>query len=285
MAQRPAVSIIIPAYNGEDYLRPCLDSVFAQTLKGVQVICVNDGSTDGTGAILEEYRRAHPEMVVITQENGGLSAARNAGVAKAEGEYIDFLDCDDALTPDALEKLYARASSDCLDMLFYDGETIYATEELRGQFPGYEKLYRTKVRIREQALTGQELFVRLVEGGSYRASACMYLLRTDFLREQGFSFIPGVYYEDNVFTLKCLFKAQRAGIDPTPYYQRAMREGSIVTTHKNYRHARSYYICQNAIQSFLLEGKYAPDALRCAQRQISSLMGSAVRVYAELSEA
>lgn len=280
---RPAVSVIIPAYNGEEFLCECLDSIFAQTLKNIEVICVNDGSTDGTAEVLLSYQTRHPDMIVITQENGGLSAARNAGLSVATGEYVDFLDCDDALQADALEKLYLRASNDGLDMLFYDGETIYATEKLHEEYPGYEKLYRTKVKIKESILPGEKLFIRLVEGGSYRSSACMYLLRLDFLEKCGFTFIPGVYYEDNVFTLQCLLNAHYAGVDPTPYYKRAVREGSIVTTQKNYRHARSYYICQNAMQNFLLNGRFEPETIKLAHKQVASLMSNAVSVYARLS--
>lgn len=285
MAHRPAVSIIIPAYNGEDYLQQCLDSVFSQTLKNLQVICVNDGSTDSTAQILESYQHRHHDMVIITQANSGLSASRNAGLKAAVGEYVDFLDCDDALQADALERLYMRATKDQLDMLLYDGETVYATEELREAFPGYEKLYRTKARIHEPALPGEKLFVRLVDSGSYRASACMYLLRLDFLKAQGFCFMPGVYYEDNVFTLQCLLSAQRAGIDPTPYYKRAMHDGSIVTTQKKYRHARSYYICQNTMQNFLLSRHFDADTIRCARQQVVSLMRNAVGAFAGLSSA
>lgn len=282
---RPAVSIIMPAYNGEEFLCECLDSVFAQTLKNIEVICVNDGSTDGTADVLAAYQKRHPNMIVITQDNGGLSAARNAGLSVATGEYVDFLDCDDTLQADALERLYLRASNDELDMLFYDGETIYATEKLREEYPGYEKLYRTKVKIKESILPGEKLFVRLAEGGSYRASACMYLLRLDFLKMCGFAFIQGVYYEDNVFTLQCLLSAHRTGVDPTPYYKRAMRNGSIVTARKNYRHARSYYICQNAIQNFLLSGRFEPKTIKFARQQVVSLMRNAVGVYAGLSGA
>lgn len=285
LTDRPCVSVIIPVYNGEAFLRSCLDSVFQQTLKAVQVICVNDGSTDGSAEILREYQALHPEMEIVTQANGGLSAARNAGMSKARGEYLDFLDCDDTLAPDALEKLYARASRDELDMLFFDGETVYASEKLREALPNYENLYRTKVRHLPDVMPGEGLFVRLVNGASYRASACMYLLRREFLQAQGFSFIPGVYYEDNVFTLQCLLMAERTGVDPTPYYRRALREDSIVTTRKNYRHARSYYICQNAIQAFLLGHRFGQETVRCAQTQIDSLLNNAYRVYQNLSNA
>jgi len=283
MTGRPAVSVIIPAYNGEEFLSRCLDSVYAQTLKNIQVICVNDGSTDGTATILAEYQHLHPELVVVSQENGGLSVARNAGLSYATGEYVDFLDCDDWLQQDTLAKLYDHAVRDSLDMLFYDGETVYESEELKLKFPGYETLYKTKIRVGKSVLTGEELFVRLVDGKSYRASACMYLLRLDYLKERGFSFLPGVYYEDNVFTLQCLLDATRTGVDPTPYYKRSMRDSSIVTVKKNFRHARSYYICQNALQHFVFSRKLNADTVRCVQQQISSLMNHATQVYSELT--
>ncbi len=278
-----AVSVIIPVYNGEEFLARCLDSVFAQTLQSLQVICVDDGSTDGSAGILARYQQQHPGMVVVSQPNAGLSAARNAGLARAGGEYVDFLDCDDWLSADALEKLYARASRDTLDMLFYDGETIYETPQLRQAFPAYETLYRTKVHIKAPALPGEELFVSLVDGRSYRASACMYLLRRAYLLQQGFSFLPGVYYEDNVFTLQCLLCAHRAGVEPSPFYKRSMRESSIVTVQKDFRHVRSYYICQSTLQQFLLTHAFQPDTIRCAQVQLSSLMTHARQAYAALS--
>lgn len=284
MMSRPNVSVIIPVFNGEEYLRQCLDSVFAQTLKEIQVICVDDGSTDHSAQILAEYQNTHPDMIVISQENGGLSAARNAGMLYATGEYLDFLDCDDTLRTEALETLYHRAHRDQLDMLFYDGETIYANEELRQANLGYETLYRTKICVGSKAMTGEELFARLVDGKSYRASACMYLLRLDYLREKGFAFIRGIYYEDNVFTLQCLLDAERCGVEATPFYQRSLRANSIVTVHKDFLHARSYYVSQTEIQSFLFSRSFRADTIRCAMQQISSLRQHALRIYAELSD-
>ncbi len=283
MSKRPAVSVIIPIYNGEKYLHQCLDSVFSQTLEQLQVICVNDGSTDHTAHILQNYQQQHPDMIIVTQDNGGLSAARNAGLTCATGEYIDFLDADDMLQADALECLYCRASHDSLDILFFDGETIYASEKLRIAYSEYEELYRTKIDLGKKPITGEKLFVRLVRGKSYRASACMYLLRRDFVKEQGFTFYPGIYYEDNIFTLQCLLSAERAGIDPTPYYKRSMHDSSIITAQKKFCHARSYYICQNAIQTFLLSHSFSIETTRCAQQQITSLLRNAMQIYGNLS--
>ena len=102
----PKISVIVPVYNTEQYLAECLDSVLAQTFQDIEIICVNDGSPDNSAAILSEYAKKDPRIKVITQENKGLSAARNAGLAMAQGEWIYLIDSDDMLPSYALEVLY-----------------------------------------------------------------------------------------------------------------------------------------------------------------------------------
>ena len=101
----PRLSIVIPVYNVERYLGECLDSVLAQTFGDYEVIVVNDGSTDGSAALAEDFARRDPRFRLVHQENGGLSKARNTGIDVATGEYMAFLDSDDALPPDAYELL------------------------------------------------------------------------------------------------------------------------------------------------------------------------------------
>ena len=98
-----AISVIIPVYNVEKYLRRCLDSVLNQTFSDWQAICVNDGSPDASDKILAEYAARDPRFVVVTKENGGLSDARNAGMEHATGEYIMYLDSDDFIHPQTME--------------------------------------------------------------------------------------------------------------------------------------------------------------------------------------
>ena len=116
------LSIIIPVYNVEPYLRECLDSVFAQDLAGCEVIAVNDGSTDGSRGILEDYLEDHPKVLVVIDElNGGLSSARNAGVEKAIGEYFYFLDGDDYLKSHAIKSIrQAIEASENADVVYLD---------------------------------------------------------------------------------------------------------------------------------------------------------------------
>ena len=115
---KPKVSVIIPVYNVEKYLADCLDSVVNQTLEDVEIICVNDGSTDSSANILERYSCEYNNITVIKQENQGLSCARNAGVLHARGEYIYFLDSDDRITANAMEEMYNLAHKDELDVLY-----------------------------------------------------------------------------------------------------------------------------------------------------------------------
>ena len=103
------VSVIIPVFNVEKYLNQCLDSVCAQTLKDIEIICINDGSTDNSYNLLCEYAKLDSRIIIINQSNKGVSSARNAGVKLARGEFLCFIDSDDYVDSDYLEKLYQSA--------------------------------------------------------------------------------------------------------------------------------------------------------------------------------
>ena len=118
----PKVSVIIPVYNVEKYLRECLDSVINQTLKDIEIICVDDGSSDGSLKILEEYAQKDNRIKVLKQEHGGVSCARNLALGGAAGEYMLCLDSDDYLELNTLESLYNRALNFDLDMLSFSGQ-------------------------------------------------------------------------------------------------------------------------------------------------------------------
>lgn len=121
----PAISIIIPVYNVEKYLRRCLDSVLNQTFQDWQAICVNDGSPDNSAAILDEYAKRDSRFVVVTKQNGGLSDARNAGMKKATGDYIMYLDSDDFIHPQTMEIAYSLALRDGSDIVSFTYDRIY----------------------------------------------------------------------------------------------------------------------------------------------------------------
>ncbi len=121
----PAISVIIPIYNVEKYLRRCLDSVKNQTFQDWEAICVNDGSPDNSATILEEYASHDARFKIVNKENGGLSDARNAGMAVATGEYILYLDSDDFIHPQTMEIAYALAMRDGTDIVSFTYDRIY----------------------------------------------------------------------------------------------------------------------------------------------------------------
>ena len=128
----PAISIIIPIYNVEKYLRRCLDSVLNQTFSNWEAICVNDGSPDESYKILDEYAARDSRFKIMNKENGGLSDARNAGMAVATGDYILYLDSDDFIHPQTMEIAYFLAKRDNSDIVSFTYDRIYrAAQKLK----------------------------------------------------------------------------------------------------------------------------------------------------------
>ncbi len=118
--EEPLISVIIPVYKVEKYLKRCVDSVLAQTYENIEIILVDDGSPDNCGEMCDEYARADSRVVVIHKENGGVSAARNIGVERSHGEYVTFVDSDDYISPDYVEYLYSLLSDNDADVAIAD---------------------------------------------------------------------------------------------------------------------------------------------------------------------
>ena len=131
----PKVSVIIPCYNAEKYLRQCLDSVAGQTLREIEIICVDDGSSDTTMDILREFGEKDERFKIITQENAGAGAARNNGLRQAAGEYLSFLDADDFFEWDMLEKAFAAAEKEQADFVVYNSDQYHMDKARFAQTP------------------------------------------------------------------------------------------------------------------------------------------------------
>ena len=221
MIDTPKVSVIIPVYNVEPYLHECLDSVVNQTLRDIEIICVNDGSTDNSGAILAEYAARDERIIVITQENRGLSAARNVGMDAAKGKYIYFIDSDDYIDLDALEVLYNRAEELKLDMLFFDFVYFYdgvEPEPWSFQREEYNGTY-----------SGIELLKKFRDEGTYWVTVWAYLIRREFLQNSGVRYVDGMLHEDMIFTPLLMMKACRVSHLGRVFYHRRVRPNSITT--------------------------------------------------------
>lgn len=235
------ISVIIPVYNVEKYLAECLKSVLGQTLREIEIICVNDGSEDRTREILAEYAALDMRIRVLDKLNGGVSSARNEGLKAAEGRYIFFLDSDDFLkTEDALYILYQKAEAEALEQLFFDAEVFFENEEIRGKNSNYIEYYKRKNNYPE-TVSGKEMFCKLQSNWDFKPSACMQILRRDFLMKNNLHFCEDIVHEDEVFTLECITLAKRVAYINQPYYMRRVRGDSIMTTEQKKKHIYGYY--------------------------------------------
>lgn len=212
------LSIIIPAYNAESYLPQCLDSILAQEHQGCEVIVVDDGSTDGTAALLQRY----PDVKVVHQENRGMSTARNRGLDEARSEYILFVDSDDLLTDGALETLVAEISGE--DIIAFNAKKLHDTTG--------EQTYHPTIREPETT-DGWTYFCRHRLEATDIHFVCIWqrAYRRQFLIDNNLRFADGILRaEDDLFTTQVMLAAKTVKtITPCLYIYR-IRANSITTT-------------------------------------------------------
>lgn len=277
----PAVSVIIPVYNVEDYLRECLDSVIRQTEKNIEIICVDDGSTDSSPAILQEYAQKDSRISIVTKTNGGLSSARNAGLAAAGGEYIYFLDSDDYILDDALEILLKNARKDKVDILFFGADCFFEDPQMQNSFASEIFYYRRRSIAR---CSGPEMLDKMIQRRTYCVGVPLQFLNRAFLLRNGLSFREGILYEDELFTSTALLRAGRAVCISDNLYMRRYRKGSIVTGIVRKRNLDSLYLIISALlMQFSGDKKlHAGEAgLRAA---IWNLIGASENIWNKLSD-
>lgn len=214
-------SVIIPVYNVELYLQDCLDSVHHQTFADWEAVCVNDGSTDSSAAILAEYVEKDIRFKMIAQVNGGLSAARNTGIKEAKGDYILFLDSDDWLEPNTLETI-AKALND-EDILCFSGRRFFEeTNSFNSADELPEKVYESGMDYyNENALLPRDF-----------AFVCVVLrvYKRSFLLENNLRFEEGIFHEDNLFTPLICYYAKNVRVVNACLYNYRIRAHSITTT-------------------------------------------------------
>lgn len=238
-------SIIIPVYNVENYLRDCLDSVLGQSFSDWEAVCVNDGSTDHSVSILEEYASRDNRITVISQPNGGLSAARNTGLNAAKGDYVIFLDSDDWLEADALKTLYENLSGE--DLLCFNGRRYF---EDSGQYEEADDLLPGKYQ------TGWDYYS--CNSLSHRSFAfvCVVLrcYRRAFLLSHGLGFKTGIFHEDNLFTPLACFYARKTSVITNVLYNYRVRSSSIMTS-RSLQHWKDLIGTANELSEFFIPQK------------------------------
>ena len=238
------VSVIIPVCNAERHFRAALDSVLAQTLKEIEIICIDDGSTDASGAILADFAARDGRIRALRQANAGQGPARNRGLEAATGECVYFMDADDALaSPHALSQLAETMDANRADVLFFDAQTR-ADDGVKVD----ESVVRASDYVRTHeypgVCTGRELLAAFLRNREFCASPCLMMLRRRFVEENRLRFPEArIFHEDNVFMTRVLLAAGRACHRPWQLYLRKVHAGSTVTSKPTLRHLRGYLAC------------------------------------------
>lgn len=235
------LSFIVPVYNVAPYLRKCVDSLLAQDYDDYEIILVDDGSTDDSWQIIQEYvsrfRGLEDERIRgIHQENEGLSAARNAGIAAARGAYLCFVDSDDYWQPNVLGGLMAQVERENLDVLRFDYQNVRLKNE--GEYEVFQpnKDPKRDVDYSESVVDGETFLNERLGPACY---AVMFILRCDIIlnlkseiinhksKIDDCLFTPGIYFEDTDWTPRILLRAKRIASTPMVVYNYLWRTGSI----------------------------------------------------------
>ena len=216
MNRESQISVIVPVYNVEKYLARCVDSILAQTYENLEVILVDDGATDRSGLICDEFASKDSRVKVIHKKNGGLSSARNAGLETAAGEYIAFVDSDDWIEPDAYAHMMQLMKKHQVKLV------------CGGRYDVSGKTGERKVGLcpkREEVISGEELAGRIFLWAGCDSSACDKLYHRSLLEH--FRYPEGKVCEDVPVTYKIVLQAERVAMSDRPFYNYYHRAGSI----------------------------------------------------------
>lgn len=218
------ISIIVPIFNAEKYLQICLNSLLNQTLKDIEIICIDDGSTDHSSKILKEIQAKDERIKIIHQKNLGVAVARNNGISNANGEYIGFVDSDDWVDKDYFEKLYNAAMK-------YDVDVAVADFYRVGKFLKSKKLKYNKEELHTEP--ADKIKATYIPKYNYLWNK---IYKRESLEKLKIPFEKGRYYEDMIWLVQVIYSLNGLVVVPNTFYYYRKNEGSIVTQ-KSYKHA------------------------------------------------
>lgn len=279
MMYRPFVSVIIPGYNVESYIREAIESVLRQKDVDWEMVLIDDGSTDQTGSIMDSYERLNYNISVIHQKNGGQSSARNAGLKIAKGEYILFLDSDDYLEKNALKILYQKVACNNIDMVLFEADS-FCEENLNNNIPLYTYTYDKQLAgIHEST----NLFLQLVEKNSFKASVCLMLIKKDVLDKNCIRFYDGIIHEDELYCVQLFLACEQVIVVNSILYKRRYRPNSTMTVSYSVRHFRGYKTVIYELISILKKKKLDEKQKKAVRGRIEVCYWHINSIYFNLS--
>lgn len=274
------LSIIVPVYNVAPYLRKCVDSLLTQDISDYEIILVDDGSTDNSGAIADEILNAHRpspiahcQIKVEHQLNGGLSSARNTGISLATGKYILFVDSDDYLQPNTLGTLLEQADRDNLDVLRFRYQNVKENGEAFAP-------YRDMTNYNDYSAVPTDGLTFLNERMGNQCYVVQFLVKTDIVRQELFT--PRIYFEDTDWTPRMLLRAKLVASTDLVVYNYLWREGSITLSQNNVTKMRKQLEDKIAILGRLNDWGNSVSDRRWFNGMISGLVINVVGIIASI---
>lgn len=258
------ISIIIPVYNVEHYLDACMASILEQTYHNIDIILVDDGATDNSGKMCDYYAETDERVKVIHKQNGGLSDARNKGIAQAKGDYIMFIDSDDVVSQNLVEYLYKMMKDNSADITICDPVHCYPDKKIVFEPETCMKIFDSEAAI-----------VEMLYQKSFLVSAWGKLYRKEYFNDILFPY--GMLFEDSAVMYKIFDKAKRIAYGNAKLYGYMHREGSITTTKFSKRDCDILTICDQLI------GYMAHRSVKLQKAARSYYVTANLRVYLSAS--
>ena len=231
------ISIILPIYNVAPYLDETFQSLLNQSLQEIEIIAVNDGSTDESEDIIRKYAQEDSRITYYNQENQGQSAARNLALQHATGEYIYMMDSDDVLADkDALQIFYEYAERCKADFIFFDGDTL----QEEGATPLSWNYHRTQDLEEMKAYSGEFLLNMMLNNSKHNCVVWLLLINHNYLKSIGLDFYPGIIHEDELFTTKLTLQSNNIFCLKKSFVKHRVRSASTMGKHYSKRNINCY---------------------------------------------
>ena len=264
------VSVIVPVYNVEEYLASCLESILNQTYRDLEILCINDCSTDNSRAILKEYQQKDARMTILDNErNGGLAHTRNVGIGQATGEYILFVDSDDVIASDPVESCMNVAPDN--DMVCFDYRQVMMNHKTAIRQYAY--------KMKDGEYSGDAYFTEAVRTESIIFSAWSKFFSCKFLTENQIQFYEGILYEDMLFSFQCFIKAKKIYSLNLQLYEYRIRETSIMTTGVGGKNIESYIISICEIMKLYVKDDFSREMDRAVEGYIRKVCREYISVF------
>lgn len=235
MKDMKKITVIIPVYNVERYLSQCLNSVIKQTYTNFEIIAINDGSTDGSLNILNQYKMKYRNIYIINQENQGQSIARNKGIERATGDYIYFLDADDYIATNTFQILIETFEEYNVDLIKFSAEIVIDGIDIQVN----KNRYNFDQYFNENKIYRKDEFLDL-NIKSFSASPVLYIVKREILQSNKIRYKAGIIHEDDLFTSEVLLNTNKAVYISENFYKRRLRKNSVMTEEDIFHRKKSF---------------------------------------------